>query len=184
MDLPEQTEEKPEKEKAEEKAAAEAEKKETEEIILFSHMNGEVVPLCDVKDEAFASGALGEGVAVEPSEGKLFAPVDGTVATVFPTKHAVGMVTASGTELILHIGIDTVRLEGKHFETHVEAGTSVKKGDLLVSFDMEAIKQEGYPCTTPMIVCNTDDYNSISAVADGNISVGEKIIEIKTESIG
>ncbi|MDY3250284.1 MAG: glucose PTS transporter subunit IIA [Candidatus Choladocola sp.] len=176
MDLPEQTEEKPEKEKAEEKAAAEAEKKETEEIILFSHMNGEVVPLCDVKDEAFASGALGEGVAVEPSEGKLFAPVDGTVATVFPTKHAVGMVTASGTELILHIGIDTVRLEGKHFETHVEAGTSVKKGDLLVSFDMEAIKQEGYPCTTPMIVCNS----AVKVLASGTVKAGDALISLQS----
>ena len=102
--------------------------------------------------------------------------MDGTVATVFPTKHAVGMVTASGTELILHIGIDTVRLEGKHFETHVEAGTSVKKGDLLVSFDMEAIKQEGYPCTTPMIVCNS----AVKVLASGTVKAGDALISLQS----
>lgn len=155
-------------------------KKET----LYSHLNGTVVKLEDVKDEVFSDKVLGDGIAVEPSEGKLFAPCDGKVDTVFDTKHAVNLISDSGCEILLHIGIDTVKLNGEHFETHVSDGQQIKKGDLLITFDIDGIKKAGYKTTTPMIVCNTDDYNSISAVADGNISVGEKIIEIKTESIG
>lgn len=146
--------------------------------VLGAHMNGMVVPLGEVQDEAFASGALGDGVAIEPSEGKLFAPADGVIETVFDTKHAVGMTTDDGTELLLHIGIDTVKLGGKHFETHISPKQQVKKGDLLVSFDMDAIKTEGYPCITPMIVCNTDDYQAVEAIADGEIKAGQDVLSV------
>ena len=146
--------------------------------VLGAHMNGMVVPLGEVQDEAFASGALGDGVAIEPSEGKLFAPADGVIETVFDTKHAVGMTTDDGTELLLHIGIDTVKLGGKHFETHISPEQRVKKGDLLVSFDMDAIKTEGYPCITPMIVCNTDDYQAVEAIADGEIKAGQDVLSV------
>ncbi|MGN0353695.1 MAG: glucose PTS transporter subunit IIA [Muricoprocola sp.] len=146
--------------------------------VLGAHMNGTVVPLSEVQDEAFASGALGDGVAIEPSEGKLFAPADGVIETVFDTKHAIGMTTADETELLLHIGIDTVKLGGKHFETHVSPEQQVKKGDLLVTFDMEAIKAEGYPCTTPMIVCNTDDYEAVEIVAKGKIKAGQDVLKV------
>ena len=146
--------------------------------VLGAHMNGTVVPLSEVQDEAFASGALGDGVAIEPSEGKLFSPADGVIETVFDTKHAIGMTTADGTELLLHIGIDTVKLGGKHFESHVSPEQQVKKGDLLVTFDMDAIRAEGYPCTTPMIVCNTDDYETVETVANGKIKAGQDVLTV------
>ena len=162
-----------------EEAPKETEKSSVKDALLGAHMNGTVVPLSEVQDEAFASSALGDGVAVEPSEGKLFAPADGKIETVFVTKHAVGMTTDAGTELVLHIGIDTVRLEGRHFETHVEAEQHVKKGDLLVTFDMEAIKAEGYLCTTPMIVCNTDDYEEVKQLASGTIKAGQDLLAVR-----
>ncbi|MGM9593512.1 MAG: glucose PTS transporter subunit IIA [Candidatus Onthomonas sp.] len=158
-------------------APAAAPAKEMQDAVLGAHMNGTVVKLADVADEAFASGAMGDGVAIEPSEGKLFAPADGVIETVFGTKHAIGMTTADGVELLLHIGIDTVKLGGQHFETHVSPEQSVKKGDLLVSFDMDAIKAAGYPLTTPMIVCNTDDYRAIQTLASGEIKASEELLK-------
>ena len=158
-------------------AAPAAPAKEMQDAVLGAHMNGTVVKLADVQDEAFASGAMGDGVAIEPSEGKLFAPADGVIETVFGTKHAIGMTTADGVELLLHIGIDTVKLGGQHFETHVSPEQSVKKGDLLVSFDMDAIKAAGYPLTTPMIVCNTDDYGAIQTLASGEIKAGAALLK-------
>ena len=171
MDVPE--------EKTEVKESVTEEKTEMKGSVLGAHMNGEAIPLSEVKDEAFASGALGEGVAIEPSEGKLFAPADGTIETVFTTKHAVGMTTDDGTELLLHIGIDTVRLEGRHFEAYVEPDQHVKKGDLLVTFDIPAIRAEGYLCTTPMIVCNTDDYNEVKQLAGGSVRAGDDLLSVK-----
>ena len=158
-------------------AQAAAPAKAMQDAVLGAHMNGTVVKLADVADEAFASGAMGDGVAIEPSEGKLFAPADGVIETVFGTKHAIGMTTADGVELLLHIGIDTVKLGGQHFETHVSPEQSVKKGDLLVSFDMDAIKAAGYPLTTPMIVCNTDDYGAVQTLASGEIKAGEALLK-------
>ena len=153
--------------------------KEVKAAVLGAHMNGDVAALADVADEAFASGAMGDGVAIEPAEGKLFAPADGTIETVFETRHAVGMTTADGVELLLHIGIDTVKLGGKHFEAHVAPEQQVKKGDLLVSFDMDAIKAEGYPLTTPMIVCNTDDYAAVKTLAAGSVKNGADLLDIR-----
>lgn len=147
--------------------------------VLYAHMNGSVVPLDEVQDEAFSSKLLGEGVAIEPEEGKLYAPCDGKVDTVMDTKHAVNLISETGCELLLHIGIDTVKLNGQFFESHVVSGQKVKKGDLLISFDMEGIRSAGYQMVTPMIICNTPDYNEITVVSTGTISSGEKIIEIK-----
>ena len=147
--------------------------------LLGAHMTGTVVALSDVPDEAFASGAMGSGVAVEPAEGKLYAPADGIIETVFETKHAVGLTTADGVEILLHIGIDTVKLGGKYFQTHIEPEQAVKKGDLLVSFDMDAIKAEGYPLTTPMIICNTDDYAAVEALVSGNVQGGADLLTIR-----
>ena len=142
-------------------------------------MNGEVLPVEEVKDEAFASCALGEGIAVEPSEGKLYAPADATVDNLFDTHHAIGLVTETGAELLLHIGIDTVKLGGEHFTAHVKVGQKVKKGDLLISFDMDAIKAKGYLCTTPMIVCNTDDYKAVKPLATGTVKAGQDILRVE-----
>ena len=156
-----------------------SDKAENVEIELYSHMNGTIVPLEKVEDEAFSSKVLGEGVAVEPTEGKLFAPCDGKVEMVFDTKHAINIVSHSGCEILLHIGIDTVKLGGEFFESHVIDGQEISKGDLLISFDIEEIKKAGYKTTTPMIICNTDDYKSVNAVAKGSVSQKDKIIEIK-----
>ena len=117
-------------------------------ITLYSHMNGTAVKLEDVEDEVFSQKILGEGAAVEPSEGKLYAPCDGKIDSVFDTKHAVNMVSEDGVEILLHIGIDTVKLGGQYFEAHVSDGQEVKKGDLLISFDMDKIKAAGYKVTT------------------------------------
>ena len=169
-------------EKTEEKAPTQQDAEEpiaaTKTITLFSHMNGKAIPLSDVEDEVFSQEILGAGVAVEPSEGKLFSPCDGTVVSVTDTKHAISLASEDGAEILLHIGIDTVKLGGKFFEVHASDGQAVKKGDLLVSFDIEAIKNAGYKTTTPMVICNTDDYSSVKAVAVGEIKAGEKLVEI------
>ena len=149
------------------------------DAVLVSPMNGVVVPMNEVKDEAFAACVLGDGVAVEPEEGKLFAPADGVIDNVFDSKHAIGMTTTEGVELLLHVGIDTVKLAGQHFTVRVSAGQKVKQGDLLLTFEMDAIKAAGYLCTTPMIVCNTDDYQSIQPLATGPVKAGQKLLEIK-----
>ena len=149
------------------------------DTVLCAHMEGAVVPMAEVQDEAFSTCVLGEGVAVEPSVGKLFAPADAVVDNLFDTHHAIGLVTDDGVEILLHIGINTVELGGKHFEAHVQVDQRVKKGDLLISFDMEAIRAAGYLCTTPMIVCNTDDYASVSALASGQVQAGAPLLEVK-----
>ena len=149
------------------------------DAVLSAPMNGEVIPIADVQDEVFATCVLGEGIAIEPSEGKLYAPADGVVDNVFDTKHAIGLLTNDGIEILLHIGINTVKLNGAHFELHVEKEQQVKKGDLLISFDKEAIQAAGYLCTTPMIVCNTDDYQSITPIAEGGIQAGTPLLEVK-----
>lgn len=149
--------------------------------ILGAHMNGVVIPMSEVQDEAFASCALGPGIAIEPIEGKLYAPADGVIETVFDTKHAIGLITEDGVEVILHIGIDTVKLNGQYYEVHVNVDQAVKKGDLLVSFDMEAIKQAGYLVTTPMIVSNSYDYQSVEAICMGNVEAGKEVLTIKAK---
>ena len=151
----------------------------TKDTVLSACLNGTVVPLADVKDEAFASGALGDGIAIEPTDGELVAPADGEISSTFETHHAVGMTTADGAELLMHIGIDTVKLGGKHFTYLVNEGDKVKKGQPLIRFDIEAIKAEGYPVTTPLIVCNTDDYAAVAAKASGTVKQGDALLELK-----
>lgn len=147
-------------------------------VIIYTHMNGTVIPLEEVEDDVFSQKILGDGIAIEPAEGKLFAPCDGKIDTVFDTKHAVNMVSEDGVELLMHIGIDTVKLEGKYFESHVTDGQKVKKGDLLVSFDRKAIQAAGYKLTTPLLICNTDDYTAVQPVSEGVVSAGEAAIKI------
>ena len=149
------------------------------DTVLSACLNGTVVPLADVKDEAFASGALGDGIAIEPTDGELVAPADGEISSTFETHHAVGMTTADGAELLMHIGIDTVKLGGKHFTYLVNEGDKVKKGQPLIRFELEAIKAEGYPVTTPLIVCNTDDYAAVVAKVSGTVKQGDALLELK-----
>ena len=149
------------------------------DTVLSACLNGTVVPLAEVKDEAFASGALGDGIAIEPTDGELVAPADGEISSTFETHHAVGMTTVDGAELLMHIGIDTVKLGGKHFTYLVNEGDKVKKGQPLIRFELEAIKSEGYPVTTPLIVCNTDDYAAVAAKASGTVKQGDALLELK-----
>ena len=151
----------------------------TKDTVLSACLNGTVVPLADVKDEAFASGALGDGIAIEPTDGELVAPADGEISSTFETHHAVGMTTTDGAELLMHIGIDTVKLGGKHFTYLVNEGDKVKKGQPLIRFELEAIKAEGYPVTTPLIVCNTDDYAAVEAKASGAVKQSDALLELK-----
>ena len=149
------------------------------DTVLSACLNGTVVPLADVKDEAFASGALGDGIAIEPTDGELVAPADGEISSTFETHHAVGMTTADGAELLMHIGIDTVKLGGKHFTYLVNEGDKVKKGQPLIRVELEAIKAEGYPVTTRLIGCNTDDYAAVAAKASGTVKQGDALLELK-----
>lgn len=149
------------------------------DTVLAACLTGTVVPLAEVKDEAFASGALGDGIAIEPTDGELVAPADGEISSTFETHHAVGMTTVDGAELLMHIGIDTVKLGGKHFTYLVNEGDKVRKGQPLIRFDIEAIKAEGYPVTTPLIVCNTDDYAAVAAKASGTVKQGDALLELK-----
>lgn len=126
---------------------------------LDAPVTGKVVALSEVPDDVFSQGLLGKGITVVPSEGKLYAPADGTVEMIFDTKHALGMKTNSGAEVLFHIGLDTVQLNGKYFDVKVEKDQEIKKGDLLETFDLEAIKKAGFNPITMMIVTNQNDYS-------------------------
>ena len=136
----------------------------TQPVTVYSPLTGTIIPLNQVNDPTFASELMGKGIAIIPTEGKAYAPDDGEVVSLFRTKHAIGFQTDSGVEILIHIGIDTVKLDGQHFQAHVQAGSQVKKGDLLVSFDIEAIKQAGFEVTTPIIITNSDDYQKIQTI--------------------
>lgn len=146
---------------------------------LVSPLNGELLPLSQVKDEVFSSGAMGEGVAIEPSEGILHAPADGKVVMTFPTGHAIGMKTNDGAEILMHIGMDTVNLQGKGFETLVAKGDEVKAGDELVKFNIDDIHDAGYVVTTPIVVTNSKDYAHVTTVRNGKVKVGQEILDLE-----
>ncbi len=145
-----------------------------QDIRLDSPMHGRLIPLSEVTDPAFASGAMGRGVAVADPEGRVVSPVDGEVTVLFATKHAIGIHSADGVDLLIHVGVDTVKLEGKHFTSHVAQGDTVQKGQLLLEFDPDAIRAEGYETTTPVLVTNAADYGKITFTLDGaEISSGD-----------
>lgn len=162
--------------KVEETAADDKNEAVKGNVTVASPLEGKVMPLSDVKDEAFSTGMLGQGVAIEPTDGKVVSPVDGTITTVFPTKHAIGIMSDGGAEILIHLGMDTVQLDGKHFESNVEEGAKVKKGDLLGTVDVEAVIAEGYSMVTPVIITNTDDFADVVGVAEGNVTAGDDII--------
>lgn len=156
----------------------EAEKDNPDDAVLYSISEGTAILLSQVNDATFASEVLGKGIAVIPSKGEVVAPCDATVETVFDTKHAVGLSTENGMELLIHIGINTVELEGKYYTAHVKAGDHVKKGQLLISFDMDKIKDAGYDMTTPLIVTNSDDYKDVKILQEGSVTPSDKVLEI------
>lgn len=150
---------------------------ESVKVELVSPVNGEVIAMEDVKDEAFAQKVLGDGVAVIPSKGELSAPADGTIAMVFDTKHAIAMTLDNGAEIIIHIGLDTVKMNGENFYPNVSVGAKVKKGDLLMKFDLEKIKAAGYDLTTPIVVTNSDMFECTNK-GKGVVQKGSKLMAI------
>ena len=161
-----------------EKAAEAVEEVKVKKESLASPLTGKVMPLTEVKDEAFSGELLGKGCAVDPTEGKVYAPCDGVVTTLFPTKHAIGILSESGAEVLIHLGLDTVKLEGKHFEAHIAQGDKVKKGQLLVSCDLDAIAKEGYSMVTPIIITNTEDYLDIVPMNNATAKHGDDLLTL------
>lgn len=159
-------------------AGADAAAAEGAEKIVYAPLDGKAVPLNQVNDETFASELVGKGLAVIPSEGKVYAPFNGEAVTVFPTKHAIGLKSKSGVELLIHIGLETVGLNGKYFTTHIENGQKVKKGQLLVEFEVDKIKAAGYDIITPVVVSNCADYAEIIPLADGQVKAMDPVIEV------
>ena len=162
-----------------EKTASAETKEEIGKEILGSPVNGNVVPLSEVSDETFASEMLGTTVAVEPSDGKIIAPCDGEVINIFETGHAVCMTTRAGGELLIHVGVDTVKLEGKGFTRKVSDGAKVHAGDVLIEADLDTIKAAGYPATTMFILTNADQFGRVEKAEPGEISAGSRIMEIE-----
>ena len=163
--------------------AAVQEKEEKQESLfvqteIASPMKGKVLKLESIKDDAFASAVLGKGAAVLPEEGKVYAPADGVISTLFPTLHALGMETDEGVELLIHIGLDTVQLNGEGFEAKVSQGDRVKKGQLLVTFDKEFIESKGYCMETPVIVTNTDDFLEVVEIGEGETVPGDGLLKV------
>ncbi len=147
-------------------------------IRIYAPCAGKLLALREVKDPTFSTGILGQGVAIVPSDGKFYAPADGIVATVFPTGHAAAIRTADGAEVLLHIGLDTVKLKGKHFTIHAEEGQQVKKGDLLLEADLEAVRADGYDTVTPIIISNFEVFEKIETSSVKEVSVGDEILRI------
>ncbi len=151
-------------------------KRRTEDIL--SPLSGEVKELETIEDVAFSEGLLGKGVAINPSQGIVKAPFDGTVMTLFPTKHAVGLVSDTGCEVLIHVGMDTVQLDGKYFTTNVEQGARVKQGETLVEFDIKKINEAGYSTVTPIVITNTNDYIDVVSLQTGVIEVQDKLMKV------
>lgn len=162
--------------KIEEKPAASG--KSMKKSMIVSPLKGMVKPLSEVEDEAFSSGALGQGIAIEPMEGKLTAPADGTISAFFPTGHAIGMTTEDGAEILMHVGMDTVKLEGKYFTPKAKQGDHVKKGQVLLEFDIQKIKKAGYSTVTPVLITNSDQYTDIVPTDAKQANRGDTILTL------
>lgn len=154
-------------------------KSEVKNFTISSPLKGSIIQLNEVKDEAFASELMGKGIAIEPSEGKVIAPFDGTIVSLFPTKHALGLLSNDGIELLIHVGLNTVELNGKYFESYVEQGDMVKKGQTLITFDLDKIKEEGYITQVPIIVTNTQNYSDVVSSNNKSSNYNEEILVIK-----
>lgn len=141
--------------------------------------SGKAVPLSEVNDPTFSQEILGKGAAVQPSEGRIVSPVDGTVELMFDTGHAVSLHSASGADILIHVGLDTVQLAGKHFTVHKKNGDPVKKGDLLIEFDIPAIQAAGYDTVTPVIICNTEAFSSVTAATGSDVTALSPLLTLK-----
>lgn len=134
--------------------------------MILSPIEGKTISLKQVNDPTFSEEIMGKGIAIRPAAGRAVAPLDGVVTAIFETKHAIGITGDNGVELLIHIGLDTVKLEGKYFTAHIKAGEKVKAGDLLVEFDIDAIEKAGYETITPVLVTNTCDYSDVLSLID------------------
>lgn len=150
---------------------------EGRDTVVYAPLNGKAVELKEVDDPTFAEEILGKGAAIIPTEGKVYSPVNGVINTLFETKHAIGITGDDGVEILIHVGLDTVKLEGKYFTPHIKTDQPVKKGQLLLEFDMNAIRKEGYDIITPVIVSNTDDYTSIDAMTGKDVKAGDELLK-------
>lgn len=153
------------------------EEKEAGDSVIFAPIKGEAVPLNTVNDPTFAEAVLGQGIAIVPQEGKVYAPFDGVVDTVFETGHALGLSGENGVEVLIHVGIDTVNLQGKYFQPKISSHDKIKKGQLLLEFDKEAIQKEGYEIVTPVIITNSEKYGQIQSLVSGQVEVGREILK-------
>lgn len=158
-------------------------KEETVKTIqLLSPITGKAVNLSEVPDPVFSEKMMGDGVAIEPTEGVVVSPAEGEIVQVFPTKHAVGIKAKNGAELLIHIGLETVSLKGEGFETHVKQGDKVKAGDKLVTFDLSVINEKAKSTITPVIITNTDQAASLKVLTEGNVEKGATpILEVTFE---
>lgn len=147
-------------------------------IVISSPIKGETIKLEDIEDAAFATGVLGQGLAIKPTEGKVVAPVSGEVTTLFPSLHAIGITSEEGVEILIHVGLDTVQLEGKGFKAHVKQGDKIVKGQELVTFDIDFIQKSGYSIVTPVVVTNYNDYFEIAATESKSLELGDKAITV------
>lgn len=147
-------------------------------ISIAAPIKGNVVALADVKDEVFSSESMGKGIAIEPEEGNVYAPADGVISTFFPTGHAIGITTDSGAEILIHVGMDTVEMNGDGFEPQKSQDDKVKKGDLLLKFNIDKIKAAGHPVTTPVIITNSDDYADVIPTNALKVDCGDELIQI------
>lgn len=143
---------------------------------LYAPMAGRAVPIAEVPDPTFAEGMLGNGIAIIPTEGKVYAPCDATVDMMFTTGHAVSLVADFGAEILIHVGLETVSLEGKPFKVHAANGDKVKKGQLLIEVDLQAVEAAGLPIITPMVVCNTDAYSTFNTTVGKDVSNSDVVI--------
>lgn len=155
-------------------------KKEAGEVI-GAPIEGEAVVSAEISDPTFGEELLGKGLAIKPAVGKVYAPADGTIGMVFDTKHAISMTTEGGAELLIHVGLDTVTLNGEPFTVHVAADDKVKKGDLMAEFDMDAIKAAGLETITPVIVCNSDDFKEVERFTGKTVKPGDEIMRLVKE---
>lgn len=145
---------------------------------FYAPMAGKAIPITQVPDPTFAEKMLGNGIAIEPAEGKVYAPCDATVDMMFTTGHAVSLVADCGAEILIHVGLETVSLEGKPFKTHAANGDKVKKGQLLIEVDLEAVKAAGLQTVTPMVICNTDDYATFNTIVGKDVTNDDVVIEL------
>lgn len=155
---------------------------EDSDLVVDSPVEGRTISLADVPDEVFASGAMGKGIAVYPSKGEIVAPMDATVSVLYPTMHAIGLTLDNGVEMLIHIGIDTVNLDGKFFEKHANVGEHLTKGQRIVSFNMQGIEAAGYDLTTSVIITNSNNYVAIGSTKDNHIETNSSLLFLLTNS--